>query len=58
MVNYNIVLNSNNNSGGTNTSNYTYNFDWGLLEEGEYELTFNFTSLTNVSETLLRRVLI
>lgn len=51
---YNIVLNSNNNVGGTNYSNYTYNFDWSNLEEGSYELTFNFSaSLTNVSETLI-----
>lgn len=54
MVNYNIVLNSNNSVGGTNSSNLVYNFDWSNLEEASYELTFNFSSsLTNVSEAIV-----
>lgn len=44
MVNYNITINSNNAVGGTNSSDYVYNFNWENLEEGDYELTFNFSS--------------
>lgn len=54
MVNYNIVINSNNSVAGSNSSNFVYNFDWSNIQEGEYELTFNFSSnLTNVSEAIV-----
>lgn len=50
---YNVVLNSNNKVGGTNTSNYEYNFDWSNLEEGAYELTFTFNSANSSVDKII-----
>ena len=51
---YNVVINSNNFVGGTNGSNYEYNFDWSNFEEGAYELTFSYNAVASaVSSTLI-----
>jgi hypothetical protein len=50
---YNVVLNSNNNAGGTNTSNFQYNFDWSNFEEGAYELTFLFNAVGSTVDKLI-----
>lgn len=44
MTIYNVILNPNNSVGGTNSSNYVYNFNWTDFEEGSYELTVNFNA--------------
>ena len=44
---YNVVINSNNFVGGTNGSNYEYNFDWSNFEEGAYELTFSYNAVAS-----------
>lgn len=41
---YNVVINSLNFVGGTDVYDLEYNFDWSNFQEGEYELTFNFTA--------------
>lgn len=50
---YNVVLNSNNKVGGTNTSNYEYNFDWSNLEQGAYELTFTFNAVSSAIDSVI-----
>lgn len=50
---YNIVINSVNYVGGTNSSNLSYYFDWSNIEDGEYEMTFNF----NAIDTAVHKVL-
>jgi hypothetical protein len=52
MTNYNVLINSNNRvAGGTSTSSANYYFDWGIMQEGEYIMTFGFTS-SNVNTTI------
>lgn len=50
---YNIVINSNSKIAGSNRSNYTYNFDWSILQEGEYILTYCFTAEGSAVHDLL-----
>ena len=41
---YNILINSRNRViGGATTSSANYYFDWGIMEQGEYNLTWGFT---------------
>jgi hypothetical protein len=40
---YTVILNSNLRSSGT-VGNAIYNFDWGIMEEGQYILTWGFCS--------------
>lgn len=51
MVSYNVVLNSLNreqNIGDIN--NCFYNFDWSILEDGEYEIKFSYIgALTTIN---------
>ena len=55
---YNVLINSNNRvAGGATTSLATYYFDWGIMEQGEYLLTWGFTS-SNVNTTSNRVALI
>ena len=54
MTIYNVLINSNNRvGGGATTSLATYYFDWGIMEQGEYLLTWGFTS-SNVNTTTNR----
>ena len=46
---YTVILNSNLRTSGT-VSNAMYNFDWGIMENGEYILTWGFCS-GNVAAT-------
>ena len=50
---YNIVLNSNNTSGGTSFADCEYLFNFSCFEDGEYELTFNFSSTTSAVNKVL-----
>jgi hypothetical protein len=50
---YNVVLNSNNTSGGTSQANCEYLFDFSCFEDGEYELTFNFSATTSAVNKVL-----
>lgn len=51
---YNVVIDSDTAVSGPNVSNYSYNFNWDLLEEGAYELTFSFNSVgTTGTEPIL-----
>lgn len=50
---YNIVLNSNNYVSGTNSSNFSYSFDWSNIPEGEYEMTFNFNASATATDKVL-----
>jgi hypothetical protein len=50
---YNVVVNSNNTSGGTDYSNCEYLFDWSSFEDGPYELTFNFAATTSTVNKVL-----
>ena len=44
MTIYNVLINSNNRvAGGTSTSSANYYFDWGIMEEGMYDLSWGFT---------------
>jgi hypothetical protein len=52
MTIYNVLINSNNRvAGGTTTSSANYYFNWGVFEEGEYLLTWGFTS-SNVDTSI------
>lgn len=53
METYNIIINSLTKIAGTNYSNYEYTYDWGLIPEGKYEMTFSFTSAATTDNTLL-----
>ena len=45
MTIYNVLINSMNRiAGGTTISSARYYFDWGIMEEGMYDLTWGFTS--------------
>jgi len=44
MKEYTILIGSGTKIGGTNANDLTYNFDWSIIPEGEYELSFNFIS--------------
>lgn len=58
MTTYNVLINSNNRvAGGATTSLATYYFDWGIMEQGKYLLTWGFTS-SNVNTTNNRVALI
>jgi hypothetical protein len=46
MTIYNILLNSNNKSGGTNNSAQYY-FNWSVLPQGEYKMTFDYLGGSN-----------
>jgi hypothetical protein len=52
MTIYNVLINSNNRiAGGTTTSSATYYFDFGALPEGDYLLSWGFTS-SNINTTI------
>jgi hypothetical protein len=52
MTIYNVLINSNNRiAGGTTISSARYYFDWGIMEEGMYNLTWGFTS-SDVNTTI------
>ena len=58
MAIYNVLTNSNSRvAGGATTSLATYYFDWRIMEQGEYLLTWGFTS-SNVNTTTNRVALI
>ena len=42
-----VVFNSLVNATGTNNNDLTYEFDWSILEEGKYEVSFVYHGLTN-----------
>lgn len=44
MKTYNVLLNSNNRVVGTTVSTAKYYFDWYVMEEGEYTLSWGFAS--------------
>jgi hypothetical protein len=50
MSKYNIIINSNSRilDGNANSSNYQYTFDWSLIPEGQYHLSFSFVSSETV----------
>lgn len=50
---YNVVLNSTNNAGGDDSSNYSYNFDWSNVEDGAYELTFTFNAVGSTVDSII-----
>jgi hypothetical protein len=41
---YNILISSTSATSGDSTSAYEYNFDWGALEEGQYEMSMSFSA--------------
>jgi hypothetical protein len=52
---YTVILNSNLRSSGT-VGNAVYNFDWGIMEPGEYILTWGFCSgnvVVNIGDTII-----
>jgi hypothetical protein len=50
-MSYSIILNSNNRVDTTTTSNdATYNFDWSVLERGEYKVNWNLTTISTVAQ--------
>lgn len=52
---YTVILNSNLRCSGT-VANAIYNFDWGIMEEGQYILTWGFCSgnvLVPVGDTII-----
>lgn len=52
-MNYSIILNSNNRVDTTTTSNdATYNFDWSVLESGEYKVSWNLNIPSSVVVSL------
>ena len=52
MTIYNVLINSNNRvAGGLTTSSSRYYFNWGIMEEGEYLVTWGFTS-SNINTTV------
>lgn len=55
---YNVLLNSNNRVGGTGTSICTYYFDWGILPDCPYRLSWGFVSSGNVDMTVNKIVII
>jgi len=42
-----VVFNSLVNATGTNNNDLTYQFDWSILEEGAYEVSFTYHGLNN-----------
>tara|TARA_R110002020_G_scaffold100898_2_gene238233 strand:+ start:9569 stop:10051 length:483 start_codon:yes stop_codon:yes gene_type:complete len=44
MKEYTILIGSDTKTAGTNSNDLTYNFNWSIIPEGEYELSFNFLS--------------
>lgn len=44
---YNIVLNSLNQASGGTNSNATYYFDWTVLQQGQYKVTFSYQGGSN-----------
>lgn len=53
METYNIIINSLTNIGGTNQSNYQYTFDWGLIPDSNYEVSFKFSTAVNTENSIL-----
>lgn len=50
MTIYNVLLNSNNRVVGTTTASATYYFDWSVLEDARYLLTWGFVC-SNIDAT-------
>lgn len=42
-----VVFNSLVNATGTNKNDLTYRFDWSILDEGKYKVSFTYHGLTN-----------
>lgn len=49
---YNVLLNSNNRVAGTGTSSCTYYFDWSILPESAYKVSWGFVTGGNVDATV------
>jgi len=50
MKDYSILVNSNSKIAGSNATDYTYRFDWSILGEGPYDLSFVFLSAPKLQQ--------
>ena len=55
---YNVLLNSNNRVSGTGTSTCTYYFDWSILPDTPYRVSWGFVTGGNVDSTVNKVLLI